>query len=251
MSQTSNKAALSASRFERPKDGLAVLQKSIGYEFKDDAYPILALTHRSFDSKTNYERLEFLGDSLLGAIVAEYVYNAHKDLDEGRLTRLRATLVREESLTKIANRLELYRHIVLGAGERKSGGRHRASILADAVEALIAAIYLDSGSFETTKACVLRWYQDLLANTPTDTVQKDAKTRLQEWLQGKKLPLPVYETISVVGNSPDQIFTVRCSVQKDGICPVVETGSSRRIAEQKCAERMINQLNLQDHYPKS
>lgn len=233
------------SYFTSFEQGLSALCTKLGYSFATPTLAKQALTHRSFDPKTSYERLEFLGDSLLNVIIAEHLYHTHKELDEGRLTRLRATLVREESLVKIAQKLELYRHIILGVGEKKGGGRHRASILADCVESLIASIYLDSGSFETTKACVLNWYGELFASTPADVVQKDAKSRLQEWLQGKKLPLPVYEVVEIIGNSPDQIFTIRCTVNKDGILPITETGNSRRIAEQKCAERMINQLNLQ------
>lgn len=223
---------------------LAVLQKKLGYQFGDCLLLTQALTHRSADPKQSYERLEFLGDALLGAIIAEYLYHTHTQLDEGRLTRLRASLVREESLAKIAHSLELSDHIVLGVGERKSGGRHRASILADVVEALIAGIYLDSGSFDTTRACVLAWYKELLASTPVDTVQKDAKSRLQEWLQAKRLPLPVYTLTDTQGTSPNETFFVECRVAIDGIAPISETGNSRRIAEQKCAERMINQLNL-------
>lgn len=234
--------------FQHIEDRLDTLYKKIGYRFTQTNLVTQALTHRSYNSKASYERIEFLGDSLLGVIIAEYLYHTHPTLDEGRLTRLRATLVREESLVKIAEKLELYRHVILGTGERKGGGRHRASILADVVESLIAAIYLDSGSFETTKACVLLWYQELFASTPTDTVVKDAKSRLQEWLQSKKLPLPVYEVVQITGNSPDQIFTICCRVAKEGILPITETGESRRIAEQKCAELMINQLNLKANW---
>lgn len=221
-----------------------ILCRRLGYRFGDPLLCKQALTHRSYHPKQSYERLEFLGDALLGAIIAEYLYHTHTQLDEGRLTRLRASLVREESLAKIAHSLELSDHIVLGVGERKSGGRHRASILADVVEALIAGIYLDSGSFDTTRACVLVWYKELLASTPVDTVQKDAKSRLQEWLQAKRLPLPVYTLTDTQGTSPNETFFVECRVAIDGIAPISETGNSRRIAEQKCAERMINQLNL-------
>ncbi len=229
--------------FSKANDGLAVLSDKLGYQFANIAYPIQALTHRSYDSKNSYERLEFLGDALLGVIIAEYLYQHYGRLDEGRLTRMRATLVRQESLVQVAERLELYRHVLLGIGERKGGGRHRASILADVVEALLAAVYLDSGSFEIARSCLLAWYGDLLDQAKEPT-QKDAKSRLQEWLQGNKLALPVYELLDIQGNSPDQIFTVRCLVDKAGIEPIIETGTSRRIAEQKCAERMINQLNL-------
>lgn len=233
--------------FEDFGRGLPILQQKIGYTFVHAHYAKQALTHRSFHPKNSYERFEFLGDSLLGAIISEYVYHNHTQLNEGQLTRLRATLVREESLVKIAESLELYRHVILGVGEKKGGGRHRASILADVVESLIAAIFLDSGCFDTTKACVLMWYQELFKSTPTQTIQKDAKSRLQEWLQSKKLPLPHYEVIQITGNSPEQTFVVRCTVSKDGINAITETGQSRRIAEQKCAERMINQLNLSQY----
>lgn len=231
------------SYFTSFEQGYPYLCSKLGYVFKDLHLAKQALTHRSFDSKKSYERLEFMGDSLLGVIIAEHLYHAHLGLDEGRLTRLRATLVREESLVKIAKRLELHRHVILGIGERKGGGRHRASILADCVEALIAGIYLDSGSFETVKGCVLNWYGELFVSTPTDVVQKDAKSRLQEWLQGKKLPLPVYTLTETLGNSPHQTFIVECAVAVADCTPITETGESRRIAEQKCAERMINQLN--------
>lgn len=243
-----NKVAFD-SHFGRFEDGLAQLERQLGYHFINANYPKQALTHRSFDSKQSYERLEFLGDALLGAVMGQFLYERYPDLDEGRLTRMRATLVRQETLVQVAEKLQLHRHVILGVGERKGGGRHRASILADVVEALLAAVYLDSGSFETARFCLLAWYGDLLDQAKEPT-QKDAKSRLQEWLQGNKLPLPVYELLDVQGNSPDQIFTVRCLVDKAGIESITETGASRRIAEQKCAERMINQLNLLT-YPQS
>lgn len=241
-----NSHSNSMHHFANFEQGLPVLCAKLGYQFRDTSLLRHALTHRSANPNQSYERLEFLGDALLGAIIAEYLYHTHKQLDEGRLTRLRASLVREESLAKIAQHLQLSDHIVLGVGERKSGGRHRASILADVVEALIASIYLDSGSFDTTRACVLAWYKELLASTPVDTVQKDAKSRLQEWLQAKRLPLPVYALTDTQGTSPNETFFVECRVAIDGIAPITETGNSRRIAEQKCAERMINQLNLSE-----
>lgn len=217
---------------------------ALGYHFSDPALAKTALTHRSHSPKASYERLEFLGDALLGVIVAEYLYQTHQTLDEGRLTRMRATLVRQETLAQVAQGLQLHRHILLGVGERKGGGRHRASILADVVEALIAAIYLDSGDFNITKACVLGWYGDMLLEVKADTVLKDAKSRLQELVQAQKIPLPSYTLIETLGNSPNQTFVVRCQLQKEGINAITEQGSSRRIAEQKCAELMINQLNL-------
>lgn len=240
----SDRQSIRLSHFVKVEEGLPVLMDNLGYQFRDHSYPKQALTHRSYNPKSSYERLEFLGDALLGVIMAEYLYHHFGALDEGRLTRMRATLVRQESLVLIAEKLSLYRHLVLGIGERKGGGRHRASILADVVEALIGAIYLDSGSLETVRACVLSWYAELLAQVTADIPLKDAKSRLQELLQAKKNPLPTYALVSVTGNPPEQTFAVSCQVAQLGIEPVLETGASRRIAEQKCAERMINQLNL-------
>lgn len=232
------------SHFGRFEDGLAVLEKQLGYHFGDINYPKQALTHRSFDSKQSYERLEFLGDALLGLVIGQFLYERYPKLDEGRLTRMRATLVRQETLVRIAEKLQLHRHVILGVGERKGGGRHRASILADCVEALIGAIYLDSNSLVTVQTCVLDWYGELLNNVDGTSVLKDAKSRLQEWVQAHKIALPHYELLQVEGNSPEQVFTVRCVIDKIGIAPITESGASRRIAEQKCAERMINQLHL-------
>ncbi|WP_199507420.1 MULTISPECIES: ribonuclease III [unclassified Psychrobacter] len=222
---------------------LAVLTRKLGYVFEDPSLPRLALTHRSFDSKKNYERLEFLGDALLGMIVGEALYHRYPTQNEGRLTRMRATLVRQESLVTIAHKLELSNHLILGVGERKGGGRNRASILADAVESLLGAIYLDSQDIEVTRRCVLAWYGDLIDNVNNQKMLKDAKSRLQEWLQSKQFDLPNYELVETQGNAPHQIFVVRCEVNLKGCPDIVESGESRRIAEQKAAELMINQLH--------
>ncbi|WP_169392159.1 MULTISPECIES: ribonuclease III [Psychrobacter] len=222
---------------------LSVLNRGLGYEFANPALPKLALTHRSFDSKKNYERLEFLGDALLGMIVGEALYHRFPLQNEGRLTRMRATLVRQETLVTIAQHLDLSNHLILGIGERKGGGRNRASILADAVESLIGAIYLDSQNLETTRRCVLMWYGDLIDNVNDQKVLKDAKSRLQEWLQSKQIELPNYELMETQGNAPNQIFVVRCQVNISNCPDIVESGESRRIAEQKAAELMINQLH--------
>ncbi|WP_367111350.1 ribonuclease III [uncultured Psychrobacter sp.] len=222
---------------------LTILSHKLGYTFKDLSLPKLALTHRSFDSKKNYERLEFLGDALLGMIVGEALYHRYPSVNEGRLTRMRATLVRQESLVTIAQKLELSNHLILGIGERKGGGRNRASILADAVESLIGAIYLDSQDMDITRSCVLRWYGDLIDNVNEQKVLKDAKSRLQEWLQSKQFDLPHYELIETRGNAPYQIFVVRCHVNISHCPDITESGESRRIAEQKAAELMINQLH--------
>lgn len=225
------------------EQGLPVLSAKLGHHFSDSSLPRRALTHRSFDPKNSYERLEFLGDALLGVIIARGLFLRYPHHDEGKLTRMRATLVRQETLVQIAEKLELSRHLILGVGERKGGGRHRASILADAVEALIAAIYLDSRDDDLVNRLVLSWYGDLMDEVGQEQVLKDAKSRLQELLQANQLPLPTYELIETRGNAPNQVFVVKCSVAVSGTHPITETGTSRRIAEQKCAELMINQLN--------
>ena len=225
------------------EQGLAVLCQKLGYQFRDSSLPRRALTHRSYDPKNSYERLEFLGDALLGVVIARGLFLRYPHHDEGKLTRMRATLVRQETLVQIAEKLELSRHLILGVGERKGGGRHRASILADAVEALIAAIYLDSDDGLLVNELVLSWYGDLLDEVGQEQVLKDAKSRLQELLQGNRLALPTYELIETHGNAPNQTFVVRCSVAVAGTIAITETGASRRIAEQKCAELMINQLH--------
>ena len=229
---------------------LAILSRKLGYVFNDLSLPKLALTHRSFDSKKNYERLEFLGDALLGMIVGEALYHRYPTQNEGRLTRMRATLVRQESLVIIAQNLELSNHLILGVGERKGGGRNRASILADAVESLIGAIYLDSQDMDITRACVLSWYGDLIDNVSDQKALKDAKSRLQEWLQSKQFDLPHYELMETRGNAPHQIFVVRCQVNINNCPDINESGESRRIAEQKAAELMINQLHKLPGQPK-
>lgn len=225
------------------EQGLPILCQKLGHHFANPALPRQALTHRSYDPKNSYERLEFLGDALLGVVIARGLFLRYPNHDEGRLTRMRATLVRQETLVQIAERLELSRHLILGVGERKGGGRHRASILADAVEALIAAIYLDSGDSQLVNDVVLTWYGDLIDEVGQETVLKDAKSRLQELLQGNRLALPTYELIDTQGNAPNQTFVVTCSVAVAGAKAITETGASRRIAEQKCAELMINQLH--------
>ena len=222
---------------------LAILTRKLGYVFNDLSLPKLALTHRSFDSKKNYERLEFLGDALLGMIVGEALYHRYPSQNEGRLTRMRATLVRQESLVIIAQNLELSNQLILGVGERKGGGRNRASILADAVESLIGAIYLDSQDMNITRTCVLSWYGDLIDNVNDQKALKDAKSRLQEWLQSKQFDLPHYELMETQGNAPHQVFVVRCEVNISNCPDITESGESRRIAEQKAAELMINQLH--------
>lgn len=216
---------------------------NINYAFKNQNLYTLALTHRSYNSQSNYERLEFLGDALLSVVISEALYERYPDQKEGKLTRMRATLVRQETLVKLAQQLNIPPHLTLGAGEIKGGGRQRASILADVVESLIGAIYLDSGDIRVVKQCVLSWYGNLLDDVNEQKVLKDPKSRLQEWLQAKQFALPTYQLLDTKGNAPNQTFIVRCQVDVDNVADVVQSGESRRIAEQKTAEIMLTQLN--------
>jgi ribonuclease-3 len=218
------------------------LQKQLGYQFTQPHLCLQALTHRSVSSKSNYERLEFMGDALLGVIIACYLYDRFPSEDEGRLTRLRSTLVRQDSLAAIAKDLKLGEHLILGSGEMKSGGHRRESILADAVEALIGAIYLDSADINIVRDVVLEWYEPYLDTLePKDTL-KDPKTRLQELLQGKHLPLPEYTLTATQGEAHNQTFTVQCRV--DGAPITVGLGQSRRYAEQSAASQLLAILEV-------
>jgi ribonuclease-3 len=216
------------------------LQKQLNYQFHQAQLCQQALTHRSVSSKSNYERLEFMGDALLGVIIACYLYDRFPSEDEGRLTRLRSTLVRQDSLAAIAKDLKLGEHLILGSGEMKSGGHRRESILADAVEALIGAIYLDSADLNVVRDVVLKWYAPYLDTLePKDTL-KDPKTRLQELLQGKRLPLPEYTLTAAQGEAHNQTFTVECRVEGGSI--TVGHGQSRRYAEQSAASQLLELL---------
>ena len=216
------------------------LASRIGYQFKQAELLQLALTHRSVSHKYNYERLEFLGDSLLGMIIANYLYHAYPQENEGRLTRMRATLVRQEALGKIANDLKLSTSLILSTGELKSGGHHRESILADTVEAIIGAIYVDCADLTVLQAIVLKWYEPYLDHIePTDQL-KDPKSRLQEYLQARKQPLPLYEVVDIQGDAPNQHFKVHCTA--DGLPLFKGEGSSRRFAEQAAAADILKLL---------
>lgn len=205
---------------------------AIGYEFRDAGLLHRALTHRSAGA-ANYERLEFLGDGLLNFVVGEALFNARPDCEEGDLSRLRASLVREDALASVAERLELGEALVLGGGVRKSGGFRRASILADALEALLGAVYLDGG-FAAARAACLRILAPSLAVLPEPAGLKDPKTRLQEWLQGRKLAVPDYEVAAVRGESHLQTFDVVCRIPALDIA-ATGSGPSRRAAEQAAA----------------
>jgi ribonuclease-3 len=198
-----------------------------------------ALTHRSA-GPVNNERLEFLGDALLGFVIAEVLLQRFPHASEGDLTRRRATLVNREALAKIARALELGNYLRLDSGALRSGGHARDSVLSDALEALIGAIYLDQG-FTCAKQMILRIFADALADVANRDAGKDPKTRLQEWLQARRRSLPEYEVISITGEQHAQRFQVRCSLPDDGRCCVGD-GSSRRRAEQQSAETMLAQL---------
>lgn len=212
----------------------------IGHRFAEPQLLAQALTHRSAGAPHN-ERLEFLGDGIVNLLIAEALYQRWPKADEGALTRARAELVREASLAAIGRQLELGERLTLGPGEMKSGGHRRDSILADAVEAVVAAIYLDAG-FETCRATILPWFETALAALPVGRVEKDAKTRLQEWLQARQRTLPAYELISETGDDHAKLFRVRCVLAEPALVTEGE-GTSRRLAEQQAAAAAIEQLD--------
>ncbi len=210
------------------------LEQALGHRFATPELLAQALTHRSHSSPHN-ERLEFLGDSVLNFVVAAELYARFPGLEEGRLTRLRASLVREESLHGVALQLELGEHLRLGKGALKSGDFRRASVLADALEAIFGAVFLDGG-FEAARATIVRLLEPLLANLDPHAVTKDAKTRLQEWLQGRRYALPQYAVVATHGAGHNQLFEVECVISELDI-RTVGTGASRRSAEQDAAHQ--------------
>lgn len=214
------------------------LQKALRYSFKDSALLQEALTHRSVGSHNN-ERLEFLGDAVLGMLVAEELFKRFPDASEGEMSRMRASLVRGDVLAKIAQSLELGEYLKLGPGELKSGGFRRASILADALEAILGAIYLDS-RLTVCRDFVMHHFASRLASISPGDVLKDPKTRLQEYLQARQMPLPEYNVLAVEGEAHKQLFTVECRVE--GLEPMTASASSRRKAEQAAAESVLKEL---------
>lgn len=199
-----------------------------------------ALTHRSA-ARRNLERLEFLGDAVLDFVISEIVYRLHTDADEGELSRLRASLVRDSTLAEIASEIELGSHLILGPGEKKSGGHRRASILADSLEAIFGAIYLDAG-FEAAEAVISRLFAGRAQELPEPDALKDPKTRLQERLQGDGYALPDYTTVKVSGKAHRQVFDVSCSIAE---LDLVTRGQAmtRRDAEQEAASKMLEALD--------
>jgi len=212
------------------------LSKKLGYTFKQPKLLIQALTHRSAKGEHN-ERLEFLGDSILGFVIAQTLFEMFPKQNEGDLTRMRSSLVKGVTLAEVGRAFDLGEYLILGPGELKSGGHRRESILEDAIEAIIGAVFLDS-DINTCKNLILTWFEKRLAVIKPGNEQKDPKTRLQEYLQGRKIALPSYEVTDIKGQSHNQEFTVRCSTSIIGK-EVVAKGTSRRKAEQAAAQQVL------------
>ena len=215
------------------------LIRILGYHFQDESHIVRALTHRSAGGGHN-ERLEFLGDSVLNFVIAQALYERFPDAAEGVLSRLRASLVRESTLAEISRDLNVGDYLHLGSGELKSGGFRRGSILADALEAIIGAVLLDGG-FDACKLFILSLYKDRISNVDPQDNLKDPKSRLQEYLQAHKCPLPDYRVLSVEGDPHEQVFQIECVIE--GLeTGTVGVGKSRRKAEQLAAKLALEQL---------
>ena len=222
---------------------LAALRQRIGYRFSDDALLTRALTHRSFGADHN-ERLEFLGDAVLSLAISGLLFERFAGSDEGDLTRVRAHLVREDSLHRVAVQIGLPDVLRLGEGEARGGGAQRPSILADALEALIGATFLDGG-YSAEQELVQRLFGEVIQTTDVANWSKDAKTELQEWLQARRLPVPTYRISATRGQAHAQTFEVECLVPALSLVESGE-GRSRRVAEQESARRMLDALNASD-----
>lgn len=227
---------------------MQTLSKRLGYSFNDQTLLVQALTHRSAKGNHN-ERLEFLGDSILGFVIAEALFTQFPNENEGDLTRMRSSLVKGVTLAEIARSFGLGEYLILGPGELKSGGHRRDSILEDAIEAIIGAVYLDS-TIETCKSLVLSWFEQRLLAIKPGQNQKDPKTRLQEYLQGRRIPLPQYEVIDTKGQSHNQEFTVRCTTSEI-TTDVISKGTSRRKAEQAAAQKVLEIIMANNAHKKS
>lgn len=220
-------------------DSLADIERILGYRFSNPSLLMSALTHSSA-AKDHNERLEFLGDALVNLIIGEYLFKKFPQAREGQLSRMRATLVKGEALAALAQKLQLFKGIVVGPGEALVEGKYRASILAGAVEALIGAVYLDGG-FERCTQCVLNWYQDSLRHIDIEQQHVDAKTQLQEFLQARRLALPVYVVLEQTGKTHKQIFTVECRVEAFNHATRAQ-GSNKKQAEQIAAIMMLEKI---------
>ena len=217
------------------------LQKNLSYQFSDIELLNKALTHRSV-SKHNNERLEFLGDSVLGSIISEELYSRHSNIDEGQLSRLRSYLVRGNTLANLAKKLNISENLKLGQGELKSGGFRRESILADTFEAILGAIFLDS-DYLTVKKVVLNLFSDLLNEARSEDSLKDFKTQLQELLQKKGYDLPKYELLQTKGKDHNAVFYVSCHVEVLKI-KVEKNAKSIKRAEQACAQSILEEIKI-------
>jgi ribonuclease-3 len=216
------------------------LEQKIDYQFKDISLLKLALTHRSV-GKNNNERLEFLGDSILGLVISRELYKRFTHVDEGKLSRLRSHLVRGQTLAQLASTLDLSNILILGSGELKSGGFRRESIQADVVEAIFGAVFLDS-DFDTVNMVILKLYKERLdIINPNDSL-KDFKTQLQEYLQKRGNALPKYELIKTVGKDHNAVFTINCSLQDQNM-KVKQKATSIKRAEQSCAQALLDRLS--------
>lgn len=222
---------------------LQTLQQRLGYSFRQPDLLRRALTHRSWGAEHN-ERLEFLGDAVLNVGVSALLFERHGGSDEGDLTRVRAHLVREDSLHRVALALGLPDVLRLSEGELRGGGAQRPSILADAVEAIIGAVFLEGG-YDAAQALVQRLFGEVIQGTDAESWSKDAKTELQEWLQARRIPVPAYRISATRGEKHAQTFEVECAVATLGLVERGE-GKSRRAAEQEAARRLLDALKASD-----
>ena len=219
------------------------LKKSLDYEFRDRGLLERALTHRSAGGPNN-ERLEFLGDAVLELVISDAVFSRKPDAGEGALSRLRSALVKDSTLANVATAVGIGEHLVLGSGEKKTGGHHRASILADALEAIFGAVYLDSG-IDAAKMVIHRALGDRLDTLPDPETLRDPKSRLQEYLQARQIGLPEYSVDKVSGKAHQQTFEVSCAIPELDIC-TLGVGASRRKAEQAAALAMLGHFGERD-----
>lgn len=218
---------------------IQILLKKLDYTFKDEQLLTEALSHRSSGAR-NYERLEFLGDGFLNFTIATELYHQRADADEGALSRLRATLVRQSTLADIARELKLSDYLIMGVGELRSGGFNRDSILSDVVESIIGAVFVEAG-YEPARTLVLRLYGNRIVELPPSAQLKDPKTRLQEELQAQGLELPDYDVVDTSGKSHEMRFTVKCAVRRP-LMQASATATSRRKAEQAAAQLILDKI---------
>lgn len=224
----------------KKSDSFGLLERRLGYTFKNPALLTQAVTHKSA-SHINNERLEFLGDAILSCVIADLLYQQFSGATEGQLTRARASLVKKPTLSAVAQELKLGDHLQLGIGEQRSGGFRRDSILADAFEGLLGALYCDGG-YDLCYQMIQQWFASRLAVIKPEAQAKDPKTQLQEWLQANHHSLPVYAVLSVKGEAHAQVFTVNCEIPDLGLVAQGEA-ESRRIAEQIAASQLLEKIN--------